>query len=727
MMSSIAEKRDDLVRAGFPLGDPIGSEVKLPDGGRYQDFEGATIYWSRESGAHAVQGAILGSYRERGGPAGALGYPLTDQSIGHDGRSMHTRFANGALYLDSAHPQLGVYHVPRPLDPCRLDPPTGGRWELPPFDSAVVGVHAALMGCHHVLFFSYHEEPGCPSRPVPWGASAVVDMQTGFHATPPYYNVNGVGQAFMENLFCAGQAFLPDGSLLVAGGEREDDVRRFTEAVRAIHIFQSGGAAGGKWVHVANCARGRWYTTCATLPDGNVIIVGGSVRATHNPLSNVTFEIYDWGTNTVSPEVPIPDSAFAWWSSYPFVIVLPDNRALIHFGTRTRFLNLATRQFEPTALEAAARPGRNGRTYGLEGSAVLLPLRPGSNPPYTARVMVIGGGGSDPININTPATTTCEILDLGVPSPAWALGAPMNHPRVMPDAVLLPDGKVFVCNGSSAGHADLGKDPVFEPEVYDPATNSWQVLCPMTVPRLYHATALLLADGRVMTAGTDCAWNPAPYNLSQLKIELYSPPYCFAPRPHIGYLQPHLHYGEAIQIPTDHADRIREVVLLRRGSVTHSFNSDQRYVELVIAERHPGVVTAIMPTDGALLPPGPYLLFVVDRKNVPSIGRCVLLCWRDPACRPVSAKRREFPREPIVGVIDDLTLSSRVSVIEQAVARLSGFVEAQQGPLFRAHGLASHPLPMPGETHHAELCDGESHDQEDDGGHGGAPHERHKP
>lgn len=384
-----------------------------------------------------------------------------------------------------------------------------------------------------------------------------------------------------------------------------------------------------------------------------------------------------------------------------------DNRALIHFGTRTRFLNLATRQFEATALEMAPRPGRNGRTYGAEGSAVLLPLRPGANPPYRARVMVIGGGGAAPININTPATNTCEILDLGAPVPAWTLAAPMKHPRVMPDAVLLPDGKVFVCNGSRAGQADLGKDPVFEAEVYDPTSNAWHVLCPMTVPRLYHATALLLADGRVMTAGTDCAWNPAPYNLSQLKIEFSSPPYCFGPRPHLGHLSPQLHYGETVQIPTKNASRIREVVLLRRGSVTHSFNSDQRYVELTIVERRPGAVTAVVPNDGALLPPGPYFVFVVDRERVPSVGRCVLLCWRDPACRPVGIRRRD-PRRPVVSIIDKPreielasfeALSNRVSALEQEVTRLSAFVESGQRPLFTAHGVAVHPPTLPDDAH----------------------------
>lgn len=71
---------------------------------------------------------------------------------------------------------------------------------------------------------------------------------------------------------------------------------------------------------------------------------------------------------------------------------------------------------------------------------MLLPLRPEANPPYRARVMLIGGGGTPPVDMRTDATRSCEILDLGTANPAWTLTAQMANPRVMPDAVPLPDG-----------------------------------------------------------------------------------------------------------------------------------------------------------------------------------------------------------------------------------------------------------------------------------------------
>ena len=96
----------------------------------------------------------------------------------------------------------------------------------------------------------------------------------------------------------------------------------------------------------------------------------------------------------------------------------------------------------------------------------------------------------------------------------------MSQPRVMPDSVLLPTGKVLVMNGSSTGKADAGANPVYAVELYDPDGDTWTSMASMAVPRLYHSTALLLPDGRVMTAGSDSAWNPDPFHSSELRVEI---------------------------------------------------------------------------------------------------------------------------------------------------------------------------------------------------------------
>ncbi|HEV2121413.1 MAG TPA: hypothetical protein VGW38_01390, partial [Chloroflexota bacterium] len=82
------------------------------------------------------------------------------------------------------------------------DPATEGEWRVP-YASGVVGVHAALLHTGKVLFFSYEEHAGQLH-----GDSSILDPDTG-----------AVAKAHADkNLFCAGQALLPDGRLLVAGG-----------------------------------------------------------------------------------------------------------------------------------------------------------------------------------------------------------------------------------------------------------------------------------------------------------------------------------------------------------------------------------------------------------------------------------------------------------------------------------------------------------------------------
>ncbi|HWB72680.1 MAG TPA: galactose oxidase-like domain-containing protein, partial [Egibacteraceae bacterium] len=472
-----------------------------------------------------------------------------------------------------------------------------------------------------ILFFTYKEppDPHAPEAPQDHGDSAVLDLQTMTTSRPATLTAGGAAAPQLANLFCAGQAFLPDGRLLVAGGEREKP------SVRGLHVFTPDGAGPGSWRPVGQLPAGRWYPTCATLRDGRVIIVAGDNWTPGSRVANKTFAVYD-PVSGLQPPRPAPFVGEGGYATYPFVALLPNGKLLVHLGTRTRFLDTATLTFDPLVVEAAARPGRNGRTYHLQGTCVLLPLSPVSAPAYRARVMVFGGGGATPTGIRTPATATCEILDTGAATPQWQPTPPMTRPRVMPDAVLLPDGTVFVGNGSSTGVADNGANPVYEAELYDPATNTWRVLDQMRVPRLYHATALLLPDGRVMTAGTDSMWNPDPFHESQLRVELFSPPYLFrGGRPTIGGAPAEVGYGATFAITTSDPEQVAAVALLRAGSCTHSFNSDQRHVALAIVARSPATLTVQAPPNGNVAPPGHYLLFVLNGDGVPSEGRFVRL------------------------------------------------------------------------------------------------------
>ena len=77
----------------------------------------------------------------------------------------------------------------------------------------------------------------------------------------------------------------------------------------------------------------------------------------------------------------------------------------------------------------------------------------------------------------------------------------MTWPRSLHNATLLADGTVLVTGGSSRERPNEAEGAVLAPELWNPATETWSVLAPANLPRLYHSTAVLLPDGRFLSAG----------------------------------------------------------------------------------------------------------------------------------------------------------------------------------------------------------------------------------
>jgi hypothetical protein len=78
------------------LGYPITDETRTPDGvGRFNVFQGGSVYWSPSSNAHEVHGRIRDRYQELGWEAGALGYPMSDEHDVAGGRQ--SDFQHGSI------------------------------------------------------------------------------------------------------------------------------------------------------------------------------------------------------------------------------------------------------------------------------------------------------------------------------------------------------------------------------------------------------------------------------------------------------------------------------------------------------------------------------------------------------------------------------------------------------------------------------------------------------
>ena len=546
----------------------------------------------------------------------------------------------------------------------------------------VVGIHVAVLHTGKVLIFSYDEGTFPVTADHPANPAAVGDSDRALCVLYDPADSTARYIPLARNLFCSGHAFTADGELLVAGGQfRLPGLLKSLipprplapGADKDIHLFDP---ATEVWRRLPDMEKGRWYPTVVTMPDGRVMIASGTdaiaTAAGFDGGIQHTWKILDPATEAMTPDLSFNGQPI--FHNYPFMGTLSSGEMFIHYKRITKFFN--RRGGWRLMASAAGPPGTPERTqYEFSrtgpgpGSWCLLPFRArrdGDGFSYTPdRILILGGGGAEgtpeppvagevyALGPTTPATRTSEILDFAErplrwrftgrsplhPGPTTRDSSPMRFPRVMPDPVLLPDGTVLVVNGAQVGQsggflshlrtagggAPMGaSDPALAPERFDPELETWEELCPKRVRRLYHATAVLLADGRVLTAGHDGFLNMPPSDASQYQLELYSPPYLHrGPRPSISSAPDRVAWGSTFTIGTPDAPKVASACLIRQSSTTHQTNTDQRYVELGLEPAGDDELLAHAPPDGGVAPPGFYMLFVLDDGGVPSVARWV--------------------------------------------------------------------------------------------------------
>ncbi len=558
--------------------------------------------------------------------------------------------------------------------------------------SGVVGTHAALLHTNQVLFFTRPEEVSHKWNTLDNGLvgdgerqpndrdvtlSTVVDIY-GSSAFEP------IAAQVTHNPFCAGHTFLPDGSLLVAGGDKKDTNHHGAplNTVYGLNSLRIFNPTSGEWKYIGDMSDSRWYPTCTLLADGTVFIISGNLddMATYND-QNPTCE-------TIPPSSPGEAQFLHFlveaypYHSYPFIFVLPSGELFVFVKDNSYFLKRSKddwnkdRWFVKNGPKLVGRRDDNGQIteeaakhYPNSATAVLLPLLPKDD--YQAKIMIIGGAGANiypqwadniipGFNSKTheiDAVNNCFRIETDSQNPGSGRledTEPMKNPRVMPDAVLLPDGKVFVVNGASKGFAGgnaatgpmLPKYAVKEAEIYDPVKNEWETLAEAQHSRLYHSTALLLPDARILVAGSDHQNNAfIPVDLGggeegkkavalgyEYRMEVFSPPYLSGdvPRPafELASNNNNISYGEFFEISINNLPELKldklAACLISPGAVTHGNNMSQRYVGLKIVRKSETVLRLEAPPDGNIAPPAYYMLFLLYN-GIPSKAKFVRL------------------------------------------------------------------------------------------------------
>jgi hypothetical protein len=509
-------------------------------------------------------------------------------------------------------------------------------WQIICNDSGILAIHAALLPIGNrgqvVLFGGDEHNPAQAGRDATPADPAQVDNTRIHDLDGNPGGVITIGSPTTD-VFCSGHAFVGDGRLLIGGG---------TES------WEGGGGPGGGHVHglgnfgghpacwmfnfrsrtwqriadftfVNGTATGegqgggRWYPTLLTLPSGDVIAFSGHPSRRSREWHNHNMpEIYSPAANSWRRLPRHNEITF-----YPRMHLIRGNQIFIASGTggNSTFFDLNTETVTPQVI---SRPGgANGFYNNWDNSSVLLPLLPSDD--YQARILMCND--VQPIRIDIDST------------PTWqnAGTRQMNRRRQYACSTLLPDGTVLVSGGME--DPDNDTTGVREAEIYNPGINwntnsyngtmgTWATGDAATVPRNYHSTALLLPDGSVWTAGSSKGADAGdPATFAEKRIEVFEPAYFNNPgRPDLTNAPQSIDYNSTtFTLRTPQRNQIQRVALIRCGSTTHAGDFDQRYVALNFTPT-PGVadgLTVTYPNDGSILPPGYYMLWIINNAGLP--------------------------------------------------------------------------------------------------------------
>lgn len=440
-------------------------------------------------------------------------------------------------------------------------------------------------------------------------------------------------------------------------------------------LYGSGPAApSGLWQRGPDMTDPRWYATATSTsriarlsnsqyPLGRevVLVLGGSAfhpgaNPTNSPTWNsyeafvvntgcvanshglsrdatgtVLNPVYTWtgpGTYSAGPN-PQPLVDEDWLQEYPRCHWLPGHRAFVSgYAPRGAQLDHEIPGAPASWARAAAPYSFNWPHPRHDGTSVHF-AKVG---PFQGVVMRFCGADHEP-----PAAVSTNTAELSIGGGPWLPIAGLKKnglaqtDRLHTNSVILPTGAVLALGGESL----QGAVTMNQPQIYF-AGDWWpDIANPVQSPRSYHSTSVLLPDGRVFIGGGDARFYDyeiySPYYLnlpaSQKPVNLtfQSPLPSFDPT----YSAYELSHGSQYVIECDPFAApnvaIEKAVLLTPGSVTHSSDMHQRFVELdVNGTDDPNQVKFVIPSED-VAPRGLYMLWLVTNTSAVSEAMWVVL------------------------------------------------------------------------------------------------------
>ena len=423
--------------------------------------------------------------------------------------------------------------------------------------------------------------PWAPDRRTPpHGPLALWDPADGSSIT---YPGSGIESA-------SGLAFQPDGVLLSAGGDMpqggvDGNPRSFTFDYAQETLSEINGMSAG-----------RVFPSATTLGNGQILVTAGLDA---NKEINAVPELWDGSRWT-----RLPDAFNKASQGVTFQFLAPDGRVFRAGPEKlTDWLDVTTRNWS-----GVRRRDRNQVRY--QGAAVM----------YDEGKILLTGGCPKHNCSKVLSLATAEVIDLRDASPLWRTVSPMAFPRHSHHTTLLPDGTVLITGGTD--QPEIFNDEVkgiLEVELWDPVSETFTTVASMDEPRHFQSTAVLLPDGRVLVAGGAFGPNPDEARFSWTG-QIYSPPYMGrGSRPVIVNAPSTIRYGKSFRLTTSDASEISRIHLIGLSAISQNWNGSQRLARLPFISKDNDLMIDV-PHNPNLVPPGFYLLFILNDLGVPSTG-----------------------------------------------------------------------------------------------------------
>lgn len=501
---------------------------------------------------------------------------------------------NGTLQTD-AYSMVQVTSTPPPT----TTEATQGSWAVLDYNIPIRAIHSTLLKNGKVLLIA-------------GSGNSVENFNAGSFKAAVW---DPVANSFTtldvpSDMFCSGHVTLPDGKVLIQGGTSSyptDPLAVNYGGIKDSYIFDPDT---NTFTRTNDANEGHWYPTLTELGSGDIWMAGGLKADTTGAVNTETFS---FAQKAWLPTNQVPQS-WKFWGLYPHMFLMADGR-LFYSGGHVFGNGLpgtGASIYNPSTAVSVDIPGLRNKDMRDQAASILLP------PAQDQKVMITGGGNITTQNL---AINSTDIIDLKAANPTYTAGPDLPGPgKMYINSTILPDRTVFMSNG-----AQLNRNPatnVMTAHVYNPATNTWAVVAADPIGRQYHSSSITLPDGRVAVFGS----NPADGSF-ELRISVYSPTYLYkTARPLTAATPVTATYGQTINfnVTTSGTKQIKWAQLLRPMSATHQSDPNLRLVDLPFTVNN-GVVSAAITTNRNLLPPGPYMLQVVDTDGIPSVGQWVTI------------------------------------------------------------------------------------------------------